>query len=101
MCVRCIIQDDVNDWRTEAATMCEVYNNAEFCIAATAAENCDAGLFVDRDFTNRSPVKVQIAWGNTPMNQHLVPDGEYSLSMDRTSMFSSVENAKLNLRAWV
>jgi hypothetical protein len=43
---RCIIQDDPDDWRKEAGQMRNVYCNAVFCIAATAAIDGSTGLFV-------------------------------------------------------
>jgi hypothetical protein len=46
---RCIIQDDPEDWQREAARMREVYSQAVCCIAASAAQNSDAGLFFNRD----------------------------------------------------
>ncbi|KAJ4315884.1 hypothetical protein N0V84_008153 [Fusarium piperis] len=42
----CIIQDDREDWRREAATMASVYSNAELTVAATMAGQ---HLFTRRD----------------------------------------------------
>ncbi|KAF2653852.1 HET-domain-containing protein, partial [Lophiostoma macrostomum CBS 122681] len=41
----CIIQEDENDWRAEAACMAEVYSQAYFTIAAASAENSEVGIF--------------------------------------------------------
>ncbi|CAJ2510262.1 Uu.00g061620.m01.CDS01 [Anthostomella pinea] len=40
----CIIQDDNEDWRTEASSMAEVYSNAYFTLCAVAVDNADAAL---------------------------------------------------------
>jgi len=45
----CIIQDSVDDWSSEAATMVDVYQNCLICIAATGASCSDEGLFAQRD----------------------------------------------------
>jgi hypothetical protein len=44
----CIIQDDVNDWKTESTKMASVYANAYLVIAATQAEHGDVGCFSNR-----------------------------------------------------
>lgn len=44
----CIIQDDLDDWRTESLLMDQVYKNALFNIAATAASDSREGLFYSR-----------------------------------------------------
>lgn len=44
----CIIQDDEDDWRTESLLMNQVYKNAPFNIAATAASDSRMGLFYSR-----------------------------------------------------
>jgi hypothetical protein len=41
----CIIQDDPDDWRREAASMAAVYENAYFTIAATGSDGCSDRLF--------------------------------------------------------
>ncbi|PVH78272.1 HET-domain-containing protein, partial [Cadophora sp. DSE1049] len=45
----CIIQDSVDDWSSEAASMVDVYRNCLICIAATGAYCSDEGLFAQRD----------------------------------------------------
>jgi len=45
----CIIQDDDNDWKHEAARMADVYANSVLTIAAWSASSCDEGLFTIRD----------------------------------------------------
>ncbi len=41
----CIVQDSKEDWESEAAKMCEVYNNATVTIAADSAKDTSEGLF--------------------------------------------------------
>lgn len=41
----CIIQDDVDDWRAQAAKMADIYANAHLTIAAAHAEGPRAGLY--------------------------------------------------------
>lgn len=41
----CIIQDSAEDWQHESAMMGKVYSHAYCTIAASAARNCDEGLF--------------------------------------------------------
>lgn len=40
----CIVQDDHNDWHSESATMCSIYEHAELVIAAAGAEDSTQGL---------------------------------------------------------
>ncbi|KAH7032133.1 heterokaryon incompatibility protein-domain-containing protein [Macrophomina phaseolina] len=45
----CIIQDDPEDWRSEAARMAEVYSNSFCNIAATGSRNGSGGLYFQRN----------------------------------------------------
>jgi hypothetical protein len=45
----CIFQDDLQDWAFEAASMCPVYANALFNIAATGASDSSIGLSFERN----------------------------------------------------
>jgi hypothetical protein len=45
----CIIQDSKSDWQKESGRMTEIYRNTFVNIAAEAAPDCHAGLFVRRD----------------------------------------------------
>ncbi|KAK5164829.1 uncharacterized protein LTR77_009493 [Saxophila tyrrhenica] len=47
----CIVQDDLEDWRQEAANMASVYAGASICIAASAGDHGDSGLFKRRETT--------------------------------------------------
>jgi len=52
----CIIQDDEQDWRREAASMGKVYKNSLLTISATAAEGNSQGCFARRD-----PSRVELS----------------------------------------
>lgn len=52
----CILQDSREDWDSEAAKMCDVYNNATVTISADSALNTSEGLF---------PASKRRALGNT------------------------------------
>jgi hypothetical protein len=41
----CIVQDNPEDWRREAAKMAEVYGWCRLCIASTGGSGADSGLF--------------------------------------------------------
>lgn len=45
----CIIQDDSQDWLTEASKMADIYKHAVLNIAASSARNGNEGCFRDRD----------------------------------------------------
>lgn len=44
----CIIQDDINDWKNEAAKMADVYRNAYCTIAAAGSKDDEEGIFIKR-----------------------------------------------------
>lgn len=44
----CIIQDDINDWKNEAAKMSDVYRNAYCTIAAAGSNDDQEGVFIKR-----------------------------------------------------
>lgn len=44
----CIIQDDMNDWKNEAAKMADVYRNAYCTIAAAGSKDDEEGIFIKR-----------------------------------------------------
>lgn len=56
----CIIQDSVEDWLTESAVMGKVYKNCTLCIAATASENSEGGLFQTRHAAHITPYKIDL-----------------------------------------
>ncbi|KAH7313821.1 heterokaryon incompatibility protein-domain-containing protein [Stachybotrys elegans] len=41
----CIVQDDKEDWKVQAAQMCNIYRGSYITIAATSSSDSDQGLF--------------------------------------------------------
>ncbi|KAK1751510.1 heterokaryon incompatibility protein-domain-containing protein [Echria macrotheca] len=56
----CIVQDDVADWRREAARMADVYARAHLTLAATWAPSDDAGLWPRGPLQNATAEKVVV-----------------------------------------
>ncbi|KAL6827918.1 heterokaryon incompatibility domain-containing protein [Trichoderma camerunense] len=55
----CIIQDDKDDWKREAALMASIYTNAELTVAASWCDQPDQNLF--RDHSTPQEVCVDVA----------------------------------------
>jgi hypothetical protein len=55
----CIVQDDKEDWRMEAAKMASIYQNAYLVISASKSPNSEDGLFGGIDGES-SPVTIPI-----------------------------------------
>lgn len=89
----CIIQDSVEDWRLEAATMGKVYQNALCNIAATGASDSSVGCFWERNPLLAQACKVDIAW-------ELPLEGTY-YCVDGSLWPRNVGEAPLNRRGWV
>jgi hypothetical protein len=94
---RCIIQDDSDDWRAESGRMRDVYHNAAFCIAATAAPDGNAGLFFNRDAASLMPMKIDVAWTGA---EWPAPD-TYRCSFAWPDAYTHIDCAPLNQRGWV
>ncbi|KAF5641455.1 het-domain protein [Fusarium tjaetaba] len=54
----CIIQDDEEDWRAEAARMSQVYYNADLVIAAAGALDPTEGCFLNRRTPSRPALQI-------------------------------------------
>ena len=94
----CIIQDSVDDWLLESATMHKVYTHSYCNISATAAQNSFEGLFRSRD-PHRD-------WAQT-VTVNLkgildVSDARFNCTvLDLSFWEKSVEQAPVNQRSWV
>ncbi|KAF3071705.1 hypothetical protein CFAM422_006280 [Trichoderma lentiforme] len=55
----CIIQDDKDDWKREAALMASIYTNAELTVAASWCDQPDQSLF--RDHSTPQEISVDVA----------------------------------------
>lgn len=101
---RCIFQDDVDDWSTEASHMRDVYGQAACTIAATAAKNSDEGLFFERTPELLGPREIRATW--TPTVGHVERDAftfppAGLFWCDRETIWTDgVERAPLSSRAW-
>ena len=89
----CIIQDSKSDWEQEAGRMKSVYKNAFLVIAATGAEDSNAGLYFDRNIHLLLPVSIDISWVGIPQGTYKVYDGYL--------WEENIVEAPLNQRAWV
>jgi hypothetical protein len=54
----CIVQDDLDDWAREAASMASIYRNAVLTIVAAAADDTTKGLFQVKSRNRVWPVKI-------------------------------------------
>lgn len=61
----CIIQDDVQDWEREAASMASIYRNSYLTIAASASSDSASGCFRVRD-ANFYNTPAEMSMGNGP-----------------------------------
>lgn len=94
-----IIQDDEDDWHTEAAKMAIVYGNAHVTIAATHSQDLDAGIFAPRDFPTRYyrvwPLPEQLTAKPSPVAD--LRDGEIYV---RNGTRRSLDSHPLQKRGW-
>ena len=90
----CIIQDDVHDWRTEAALMGSVYIFSKLNIAAAHGSNGLAGCFSQRD-------PMQVARTITKAVEGL-PGRIYEFMEETEEVWQRcVDSAPLHQRGWV
>jgi hypothetical protein len=87
----CIVQDDTQDWQSEAKKMGSVYSNATLVIAAASAHDSTEGLFTARQ---TSPASLRV-----PYIRDGIAKGSYNVSLlpERKRPASS----PLRERAWV
>ena len=95
---RCIFQDNPEDWQKEASCMRDVYSQAVCCIAATAAENGNVGLFIDRDSRFLVPIQIEVNW---TFHEWEVLSGIFWIGCHFIPTSSAIDAAPLNRRAWV
>lgn len=98
----CIIQDNKSDWETEAATMCDVYRNAVFKIAAASAPGGNVGCFHARDGLAQWPFLVKLPYSLASKSENGTAASPKSLvftSYGRTQPF--MVEPPLYGRSWV
>lgn len=83
----CIIQNNNEDWYNEAATMCDVYQNACLTIVALGAAGATEGLFGCRD-----PLAVGECWLTT---DRMIPTPETLIRS-----FGAFYDSPLQTRGW-
>ncbi|KAG4428566.1 hypothetical protein IFR05_015950 [Cadophora sp. M221] len=88
----CIIQDSVQDWEKESATMCWVYGSAYVNIAATSASDGDAGFLHPRPIVDMCSMKPAAGKTNCLL-------GNFWIRPKRT-YFQYRTRSKLSSRAW-
>lgn len=89
----CIIQDLKTDWDHEAARMCNIYSNAWLGIAATFAIHGHDGLLSEESSLLPSVVEPSCT-------RKRLSTGKF-VALDSYVWHSRIEQAPLNLRAWV
>jgi hypothetical protein len=83
--------------------MKDIYRSAAFCIAATAANDGNDGLFHERDPRGVHPVKIDMAWSIAPLSlwsESVAPMGPYWVGCHLFEERAAIHNAPLNKRAW-
>ncbi|KAJ6441196.1 het domain-containingprotein [Purpureocillium lavendulum] len=69
----CIVQDDKDDWRREAATMASIYANAELTVAASWCGAAGQSLFSGRDGDDFAQVDVGDIGGEPVFLRRVLP----------------------------
>ncbi|TGJ79850.1 hypothetical protein E0Z10_g8915 [Xylaria hypoxylon] len=90
----CIIQDDLEDWKREAATMGDVYLHSYLTIAATRAANSEAGFLGPRSLTHTADLSGMTLEAGDSTAQNIY-------ACQRRSFANDVDDGVLNRRAWV
>ena len=88
----CIIQDSVEDWQKESATMSQVYSNGVVNICAVASRNSTEGIFYTRNTVCSRPVHMQVSFEGAVQKRTFC---------DADLWLEGVDEAPLNRRAWV
>lgn len=88
----CIVQDDPDDWLSEASQMHAVYSGSHGNICSTGFADTEQGLFVSRDTQLLQPCVAEAPW---------MDGGPTFRVLDLALWNSQVLEAPLNNRAWV
>jgi hypothetical protein len=90
----CILQDDKDDWKREAATMCTVYQKAAFTITAARADTSHGGLFATRDGIRVLPFMIEVPLADRTAYCRFTPTPRREIVWDMSELV-------LYQRAWV
>jgi hypothetical protein len=104
----CIVQDCVDDWRSESSKMGRYYSNALLNIAAVSSPDGNGGCFMDRGLLPLTPCPVSIicadkTGSNTQTNCFILPRSEATWIVDPARKYygGSTDRPPLWQRAWV
>ncbi|KAK1987613.1 heterokaryon incompatibility protein-domain-containing protein [Colletotrichum cereale] len=89
----CIIQNSTDDWRAEAATMCDVYRNAVLNISACAAAENSELSFKRRNLNTVQPIRITPSWRGIRNESFFVTNADV--------WEQEVEESPLYRRSWV
>ena len=89
----CIIQDDEKDWKTEAATMCDVFSRAAITVVACRSDGSSGGIFGVQKYS----ASIQIPYRQMLVNvsEDYGRDHEYNLLLHEQS-----DPDPVHTRAW-
>ena len=93
----CIIQDDPEDWASEAARMNDVYGSAYLTIAATSAISSTDG-FLQRPQDMTSDIPYYADTQSESVGRLFI--AYRRMGGDQGSWFSKIETARWNTRGW-
>ncbi|KAL7952007.1 heterokaryon incompatibility domain-containing protein [Trichoderma barbatum] len=100
----CIIQDDKDDWRREAALMASIYTNAELTVAASWCDEPDQSLFRDHSAPQEITVDIAEADGQSIFIRRRKPHFTWS-SIESSADATAAENPDIEwpllTRGWV
>ncbi|KAI4863432.1 heterokaryon incompatibility protein-domain-containing protein [Hypoxylon rubiginosum] len=89
----CIIQDSYEDWKREATTMKDVYQNSIMNIAMAAAADNSEASFESRDLGLLRPLNIEAEWEGLCKSEYYLQDED---------MYDNEMNdCPLRRRAWV
>lgn len=108
----CIIQNDIEDWLLQSATMDRVYSETFLNLSATASLNSHGGLFRHRDCTLLEEEEVLLNIEGLPLayDRKSVPTGQYDrechflrqcIVKDASFWDNTVDRGPVNSRGWV
>ena len=103
----CIVQDDLEDWKTESKTMHRIYRSATCNLSATDFDNGEAGLVNTQRLHNPVPPIIRPMWpefpswnGDTRKEYHTISSDQHYYLMEEDP-FIRVYSGPLLRRAWV
>lgn len=89
----CIIQDDQEDWRREAAKMCDVYSSAAITVVACRSDGSSGGIFGSQKYSYCTKVAYKSTYVN--VSDDYGRDHEYNILLHERSDLDPVHT-----RAW-